>query len=128
LLYEFLREVQSTGYIQIFQKGVDMNRSRLLIIGAASLMLVACGGEPSEGDIRKVIDKSIDDGNQVAQKMGVKMESKVHSVKKIGCKSDGDKAYICDVEVDVEMPMVGRNKGVAPMRFVKTSDGWAVTR
>ena len=105
-----------------------MNRSRLLIIGVASLMLVACGGEPSEGDIRKVIDKSIDDGNQVAQKMGVKMESKVHSVKKIGCKSDGDKAYICDVEVDVEMPMVGRNQGVAPMRFVKTSDGWAVTR
>ena len=103
------------------------------MLGSA-MLLVACGGEPSESDIRAVMEKDIKLANEQMSSLGsalgtgTKMETKLHSVKKIGCKADGDKAYLCDVEMDVEAPLVGRRKAVAPMRLIKASEGWAITR
>ena len=42
-------------------------------------------------------------------------------------KEDGEKAYKCDVKMEVALS--GKtNKGIAPIRFVKGSDGWRATK
>lgn len=61
------------------------------------------------------------------EQMAKALQTKVHSVKKIGCKSAGEKAYRCDVEVDLENGLTGRQKQVMPVRMVKASDGWAMS-
>jgi hypothetical protein len=40
-------------------------------------------------------------------------------VKKIGCKEDGEKAFLCDVEISDK-----NGSKVTPVRFVKSSEGW----
>ncbi|MDM0028403.1 zinc ribbon domain-containing protein [Variovorax saccharolyticus] len=91
--------------------------------------LFTFGGEPSEGDMTAAFESSMAQSNEAMSGLtGSKKAFKVYSVKKIGCKSDGEKAYRCDVESDIEAPMIGRNKGVANLRFVKASDGWTVTK
>ena len=104
-----------------------MKIAKVVAIVAGALLLTACG-EPSEGDLRAAFEKQIAESNKMAQGLGVKMESKLHSLKKVGCKADGDNAYRCDVEVDMEVPLVGRKKVVAPVRFVKGSDGWVASK
>ncbi len=102
--------------------------SALLPISMA-LLLTACSGEPSSGDIEKVLQSGFAQFNtQMAAFAGRGAKVEVHSIKKLGCKADGANAYVCDVEVDVTNPMTGRSKTVAPLRLVKGSDGWVQSR
>ena len=99
------------------------------------LTLTGCGGEPSSGDIEKVV-KSIRE--QTAQELrqisgsasGSDSMSKFHGVKKLGCTNAQDgAAYTCDVELDMTEPYGGaRSKRVTQFRLVKGSDGWMMTR
>ena len=112
-----------------------------LAITLLALLLAGCSSEPSSSDIESAVKKSVDDANKAAVEMATafagaktmeKMkdsipQAKVNSAKKIGCKEDGKNAYRCDVEYDVEQPMMGRIQKVMPMRFVKGSSGWAVS-
>ena len=66
-------------------------------------------------------------GGKQAADMAKSYLPDIKSVKKIGCKEDGDKAYKCDVEMEVTQ-MGKTNKEIAPFRFVKASDGWVVTK
>lgn len=105
----------------------------LQIFGAISALFVlsACSSGPSEGDIKAAIEHQVQSQLKVVQQFtGVKPKDmdkdlmpQVKSVKKIGCKEDGNNAFKCDVEVEVAY-MGSTNKAVRPMRFVKTSDGW----
>lgn len=101
----------------------------------ALLVLAACGGSPSDGDIKTAIEKQMGadikameqfGGNQTASIIK-NLTPEIKSVKKVGCKEDGDKAYKCDVEMEVTH-MGNTNKAIAPVRFVKASDGWAVAK
>ena len=96
---------------------------------ASMLVLTACSGEPSEGDISALLKKDLDTANEQMKRLSkdAQMQTTLHSVKKVGCKADGEKAYLCDVEIDVEAPLVGRKKAVAPIRLVKGSDGWVTS-
>lgn len=105
------------------------NITVLVLIASA---LTACGGAPSESDIKTALTKAVDDQNKMAAQFGsaemaklMKVEYK--SVKKIGCNADGDKAYKCDIEVEVKTAM-GEQKTTGPMRFIKSSDGWVATK
>lgn len=49
------------------------------------------------------------------------------SVKKVGCESDGGQACSCDLEVEATQ-FGSVTKGVSPVRFVKTGDGWAIAK
>lgn len=109
--------------------------AKLLLAMAGILALAACGGEPSEGDIKSVITKEMDaqgkamsqfSGKQAAD-MAKGFMPEIKNVKKIGCKPDGDKAYKCDVEMEVTQ-MGATNKAITPIRFVKGSDGWVATK
>ncbi|MEH3087910.1 MAG: hypothetical protein PGN26_15555 [Xylophilus ampelinus] len=102
--------------------------SALLPISAA-LLLTACSGEPSSGDIEKVLQSGFAQFNtQMAAFAGRGAKVEVHSIKKLGCKADGSNAYVCDVEVDATNPMAGRTKNVSQLRLVKGSDGWMPSR
>ena len=53
------------------------------------------------------------------------MLPEINSLKKIGCKEDGERAYRCDVEL--EMTQFGiTNKAPVNLRFVQASEGWTV--
>jgi hypothetical protein len=86
-------------------------------------MLAGCSGEPSEKDIQSAIAKE----QQAMPDLMKGMVPEITAVKKVGCKSDSEKAYICDLEMEAKQ-FGATKKGVAPVRLVKTSDGWAVTK
>ena len=96
-----------------------------------AIVLTACGGAPSEGDIKAAIEKKMQDEAAAMQAFGGKKSAEmlkgfmpeIKNVKKIGCKEDGEKAYKCDVEMEVTQ-MGATNKGIRPLRLVKGSDGW----
>lgn len=102
---------------------------------SALLLLVGCSGAPSEGQITDaVLAQTKSDLEQMERAVGKGAvqamrgrAGEVKSVKKIGCKEDGEKAYRCDIEVEVKQ---GEQivKAPASMRFVKGSDGWVVAR
>lgn len=103
-------------------------------LAACAVLLTACGGAPSEGEMRAAFENQIQQSNDNVKKMAgnnsmtKSMESKLHSFKKVGCKEDGENAYRCDVEMEIEAPFVGRRSVNAPVRFVKASDGWKVSQ
>jgi hypothetical protein len=114
-------------------KGKTMNISKLLkiaAIGCAGVLLAAC--EPSEGDISAAVKAQVQAEAAAMQRalggLGGNMASpEIKSVKKIGCKEDGDNAYKCDVEVAVAIN--GKeDKKIIPARMVKGSDGWTLAR
>jgi hypothetical protein len=108
---------------------------QIIFTTGALLTLAACGGAPSEGEIRAAIEKQMEVDAKAMAQMGGKQVAdmvkgllpEIKSVKKIGCKEDGEKAYKCDVEMEVTR-MGNTNKGIAPIRFVKGSDGWIASK
>lgn len=102
-----------------------------LMAAAVCVMLTACGGAPSESDIKAAIDKQVKADMQAMQRAGggqaaamfKNMMPEIKDVKKIGCKEDGEKAYRCDIELQVSQGG-DTSKGPASMRFLKGTDGW----
>jgi len=118
-----------------------MNCNHLFTVSAIVLFVIAlggCSGEPSSVDIEKAIKALVEQENQqlkqTAGKLGGKGAAddyltKVHEVRKIACTAaQGSSGFNCDVEMDLSMPLAGRQKAVKQLRFVKSSDGWQVTK
>ncbi|MFL9954197.1 hypothetical protein PQR65_12400 [Paraburkholderia nemoris] len=103
-----------------------IQRAATVVALCASALLSACGGSPGESDVRAALQKQVDAGRaQAEQLMGKsafldkqidQQKQAVGAVKLIGCKSDGDKAYLCDVE--------SSGGGASRVRMLKGSDGW----
>lgn len=89
-----------------------------ILLAPAIFTLSACGGAPSESQMKAAYQKTIDESpiSQMA-----KME--VTSMKKIDCKEDGAKAYRCEVEIAIKTSATEQKMKV-PMQFVKGPDGW----
>ncbi|MEX3555522.1 MAG: hypothetical protein VB131_02465 [Burkholderia gladioli] len=100
----------------------SVQRAALVAALSASALLAACGGSPSESDVRAAIEKQSEKqlrliggkGSFVDEQIAEQKKA-VESSKLIGCKSDGDKAFLCDLEI---------NGGSARVRMLKGSDGW----
>ncbi|WP_028224486.1 hypothetical protein [Paraburkholderia ferrariae] len=109
---------------QRFQR-TQQSKVALVLALAASALLSACGGSPSEGDVRAALEKQVDVGRQQAEQFAGKnsfvdqqvaeQKKAVSEVKLIGCKSDGEKAYVCDIQ---------GKAGAARIRMLKGADGW----
>lgn len=112
-----------------------MTRTSLLAATAAltTLLLTGCGGAPSEAEMKAALERQTEAQVESAGKLfgntgaGVMkdMLPEINSLKKIGCQADGDKAYRCDVELEVTQFGI-TNKAPVNLRFVKASDGWSV--
>lgn len=111
-----------------------MGIGRLFSIGsiaATSLFIVGCSGEPSESDIAQAVERSFESANQQVRQFGnhPNLRSQVHSVKKLGCEATAQgNAFLCDVETDVTVPLLGRTKNTGRVRMVKGSDGWVMMK
>lgn len=94
----------------------------LLLSGA----LGACSGQPSDNEMKDALQKTADQTTEAILGKNASRDSRTvyNSVKSAGCKSDGENAYRCDVEVEIDS-MLGQQKTVMPVRFVKTGDGWS---
>jgi hypothetical protein len=111
-----------------------MKSSRIAIVISMCAGLSACGGEPSESDIRSAMETSLDQSiTALAGAAGTpagdeaRKQSQIVGVSKVGCQKDGDSAYKCDVTVEAKS-MLGQQKNTTSARLVKTSDGWTVSQ
>lgn len=106
---------------------------------AVSLFAVGCSGEPSEVDIRAAFEKdlaktaqSLDEAGKMFGGAGKAFtdslgKTQLHAVKKIGCTEAKEApGFVCDVEVDMTVPIAGRSKEMTTVRFVKGPDGWVM--
>ncbi len=94
------------------------------------LALAACGSsEPSASDIDRAVRAHLSQSYaQLQQISGTKSPiGEIHSVKKLGCKSDTDVSWRCDVEIDLSQ-LGERGRGPVLLRFVKGSDGWTLAQ
>jgi len=117
-----------------------MNKLKAIAIAATALMLTACG-EPSGSDIQKVLEARIKTQAEQTRNIGVQFGSpgatakmadqiastKVLDVHKIGCKPDGDNAFICDYDAEISRQGKTRKLDPTQIRLVKSSDGWAAS-
>lgn len=109
--------------------------ARVIAAAATCVLLSACGGSPSEADLKSAVDRQVkaeaEAMERVVGKQGMAMARsmtvEIKALHKIGCKEDGEKAYRCDVELEV-MREGTASKAPTSMRFVKGSDGWLVSR
>jgi len=105
-----------------------------IVAALASVLALCACGEPSEGDIKEIVNKEIKPVlemqwktmNNFSAVLGGGQKASpptLDDIKKVGCKADGENAYRCDVELVV---LTGDKKDskVVPMRLIKTSSGW----
>jgi hypothetical protein len=113
----------------------------MLLVVLAAFSLAGCSGEPSEADIKAAFEKdmaktaqSLDDAGKMFGGVGKALtdslgKTELHAVKKIGCAEAKDApGFVCDVEVDMTVPLAGRSKETATARFVKGPEGWVVVK
>lgn len=97
---------------------------RYLIV-VAMLLLSACSGEPSEAALRKAFEKDFKKNSQPANSQFG--QSKLYSLEKLACREAGKvPGYVCDVQIDAALPLIGRGIRNMAVRMVKTDDGWTV--
>jgi hypothetical protein len=108
---------------------------------AMLLIMAGCSGQPSEADIKAAFEKdmaktaqSIDEAGKMFGGLGTSLtdslgKMELHAVKKIGCAEAKDApGFVCDVEIDMTVPIAGRSKEMATARFVKGPEGWVVVK
>lgn len=104
-------------------------------------LLAGCLGEPSEKDLYSAVAKSLHQDTAALNEAGkvfgdagkaltdMLVKKELHAVKKIGCVSANNApGYMCDVELDVTVPVVGRTTESISARFVNGPDGWIMIR
>ncbi|MFV3077936.1 hypothetical protein [Niveispirillum fermenti] len=93
------------------------------------LALAACGGEPSEGEMRDALQAQFDKANKMAAERGVAgFKAVLEKFEKVSCgKTDGSSIYNCTVTIKCSGPMMNLD-GTTEMRFSKGGDGWVVVQ
>jgi hypothetical protein len=102
-----------------------------LLVLIFSFGLVACSGEPSSSDIKKVIEADFEKANKLLAAMAAMTKKpapkiELKSVNKIGCEEVKDQkdTYKCNVEVEAALPNKPAKKETGIMLMVKGKDGW----
>jgi hypothetical protein len=110
-----------------------------ILVTLVTALLSGCSSEPSSSDIKTLVDRDIKPalemqaqlmGNAISAFSGNKAPSSkttLTDVRKLGCKSDGDHAYACDVEL-VMQTADGEKSRVLPLRLVKGGSGWLLAQ
>ena len=102
----------------------------LALAFAACTALTACGGEPSESDLKGAVEQTFGGVNKelagMAKLVGKDLSTTIKSFKKLACaKPEGKPGYACDFEMTVDGPL-GESSQKASARFVKGDKGWTV--
>lgn len=103
---------------------------RKAALAALCGLLVACGGEPSEADMRAAVEGDLAKTNAqlgaVGRLVGADATIKVKALRKLACVQPKEQpGYSCDYEATFDGPL-GENTRKASARFVKSDTGWTV--
>lgn len=101
------------------------------------LLLAGCNSGPSETEIHAAIEQSLSSVNNaisgIAGLAGADSEAlqaRLADLKRISCKKVPNTAsptYECEVQVTMELPLLGKQSGTEIVTLSKTSNGW-ITR
>lgn len=103
----------------------------------AVVVLAGCSREPSEQELRQAYEQSLAEANQLAVKIGGdRMKIGLQDFKKLSCKTSDAAAdpqnspqpneYQCDIQVKLDLPLVGASTQNGSMTVVKHDRGWVV--
>jgi len=113
--------------------------ARGVLLVAMTAGLAACGGAPSEAEVRQVLQEQIkqdldkvtgmiDAENSDLNAMLSSMMPKIENIALQGCESEVDSVYLCSVEATVTM-MGQEKKNIEAVRFKKNKAGeWTIVR
>ena len=97
---------------------------------AVCLALSACSNSPSESELKTAVEhKMRTDFEAMERRVGnqaMPPKPELKSVRKIACTADGDKAFRCNVELEVNHGGTIA-KGTASMRFVRNGEEWVAS-
>jgi len=102
---------------------------QIFFTAGALLLLTACGGAPSDSEIKDALLKKDAATSKMLEGFNTSGRVKVVSpviknVHKIDCKEAGEKVYRCNIEVTSELS--GQStKEPQSVAMVKGSDGWS---
>ena len=96
------------------------------VLGLAVMVLSGCSSGPSESDIENALKSSVNnepDHYSADEKANIA----TLKVKKVDCKSDDVRGFICKIEQKTEKSMAdGKNVRIQTVRMIKGSAGWTV--
>lgn len=96
------------------------------VIGCVLVLgLTGCTYEPSEADIKAVIQTKYDAMNNLGNLFGMKHVAELAAVEKIGCQSIREKVYRCDVIVTGTGTLSGPEKTPMSMVLMRGKTGWS---
>lgn len=100
---------------------------KILLVGVLIPLLSACSGEPSEEALKQAYQHSLDQTNQVADRTGLKnMHIELAEFKKVSCAKQQD-GYQCQIDVALNMPMMGNQQQQGTVFAVKKNGDWVIT-
>ncbi|WP_000720935.1 hypothetical protein [Escherichia coli] len=87
---------------------------KIITLTLASMLLTGCNSEPSDADI-----------SQAMQSFMSEMHGTLNSSKKLACKDkESDGSYLCSVEFDAKLPIVGHRESTLELKFIKSDGSW----
>jgi len=108
-----------------------MNKISTVAALSLAVLLTGCDSEPSSSEIQKAMQDNIDHTNQQArQRFGENskdMLTTLNKAEKVSCKESEVKGtYLCKVDTDITLPLMGEKQTVAEFKFTKVNSVWRV--
>ncbi|RYY79383.1 MAG: hypothetical protein EOO69_06360 [Moraxellaceae bacterium] len=101
-----------------------------LITLSTVILLSGCSREPSEPELRQAYEQSLAEANQLAIRIGGdRMKIGLQDFKKLSCEQpdqNQQKQYRCDIQVKLDLPLVGVSTQNGKMTVVKHDRDWVV--
>ena len=109
-----------------------MNKISAISVVFLAALLTGCDSEPSSSEIQKAMQENIEHTNQQArQRFGENskdMLTTLNKAEKVSCKeSEAKGTYLCKVDTDITLPMMGEKQTVAEFKFMKSNGSWKVS-
>ncbi|KNH33580.1 hypothetical protein [Pantoea vagans] len=109
-----------------------MNKFSTVAVLSLTVLLTGCNSEPSSSEIQKAMQDNIDHTNQQArQRFGENskdMLTTLNKAEKVSCKeSEAKGTYLCKVDTDITLPLMGEKQTVAKFKFTKHDGNWKVS-
>lgn len=98
---------------------------------AIAMGLAGCSSGPSESDVRKAVEHSVEAMNeQIVAMAGAQAASRVGAFELtafelLGCEEAGE-SYNCDIVLSLDTPLMAVDGRSASIRVRETGDGWRV--
>lgn len=112
-----------------------MNKPTSLTLFACVLTagLTACSSGPSNDDVRKAVELSLEESTQSMQQMGgsaaAGMSFKLEEFEVLGCsEAPSGETYDCDVKLSMDTPLMPVRNKVTRLSMREADSGWVIVQ